>query len=367
MRGNTWLSRRWNDETGVAILDFMFTAEGPAMESLGMFKVVQTYKENTMKAKRVVALAMAFALVLSTLAFAAGNKDQGKEQGIRIAFMVHDLGNPFWANQVKGATEMAKQLGMQLTVIDLRVDAAKEISTWENLITSKVDGIMISCVDEKASMEYCKKAQAAGIKVMAAVHPLAGADGALSNDEYKYGFLAGVEAGKFIKEKLGGQAKFALLAADQTPFVIPRTDGIRDGIRDGILSMAPAAVLVGRQDAFQTETGMAVTESLLQAHPDLAVIGCLNDNGALGAYEAMSAAGKDPSKVCITGTDGVDQALAKIKEGTMFRASVSMAPYESGKLEAEILYKLIKGEAGLNPHQKIVNEAITIANVDKYL
>jgi ribose transport system substrate-binding protein len=333
------------------------------MEDLDMFKVEKMYKENSMKTKRVVALALAFAMILSTLVFAAGNKEQGTEQGIRIAFMVHDLGNPFWANQVKGATEMASKLGMQLTVIDLRVDAAKEISTWENLITSKVDGIMISCVDEKASMEYCKKAQAAGIKVMAAVHPLAGADGSLSNDEYKYGYLAGVEAGRFIKEKLGGKAKFALLAADQTPFVIPRTDGIRDGI----LSMAPAAVLVGRQDAFQTETGMAVTESLLQAHPDLAVIGCLNDNGALGAYEAMSAAGKDPSMVCITGTDGVDQALAKIKEGTMFRASVSMAPFESGKQEAEILYKLIKGEAGLNPHQKIVNEAITIANVDKYL
>lgn len=316
-----------------------------------------------MKAKRIIALAMAFAVVISSLAFAAGKQDSAKEQGVRIAFMVHDLGNPFWANQAKGATEMAAKLGMQLTVIDLHVDAAKEISTWENLITSKVDGIMISCVDEKASMEYCKKAQAAGIKVMAAVHPLAGADGSLSNDEYKYGYLAGVEAGKFIKEKLGGKAKFALLAADQTPFVIPRTDGIRDGI----LSEAPAAVLVGRQDAFQTETGMAVTESLLQAHPDLAVIGCLNDNGALGAYEAMSAAGKNPAMVCITGTDGVDQALAKIKEGTMFRASVSMAPYESGQQEAEILFKLIKGEAGLNPHQKIVNEAITVANVDKYL
>lgn len=316
-----------------------------------------------MKAKRVIALVLTSAVVFSSLAFAAGKQDQAKDQGVRIAFMVHDLGNPFWANQAKGATEMAAKLGMQLTVIDLHVDAAKEISTWENLITSKVDGIMISCVDEKASMEYCKKAQAAGIKVMAAVHPLSGADGSLSNDEYRYGYLAGVEAGKFIKEKLGGKAKFALLAADQTPFVIPRTDGIRDGI----LSEAPAAVLVGRQDAFQTETGMAVTESLLQAHPDLAVIGCLNDNGALGAYEAMSAAGKNPAMVCITGTDGVDQALAKIKEGSMFRASVSMAPYESGQQEAEILYKLIKGEAGLKPHQKIVNEAITVANVDKYL
>ncbi len=316
-----------------------------------------------MKSKRIVAVVLALSLVVVGAVFGSGGKEAASPTNeVRVAFMVHDLGNPFWATQAKGATEMAKALGVQLTVIDLHVDPAKEVSTWENLITSKVDGIMISCVDEKASQEYCKKAQAAGIKVMAAVHPLSGADGSLSNDEYKYGYLAGVEAGKFIKEKLGGSAKFALLAADCTPFVIPRTDGIRDGI----LSQAPNAKCVGRHDAFQTDKGMAVTESLLQAHPDLAVIGCLNDDGALGAYEAMAAAGKNPDTVCITGTDGIAQALAKIKEGSMLRASVSMAPYESGKKEMDILYKMIKNE-NCEPHQKIVNEAITIANVDKYL
>lgn len=315
-----------------------------------------------MRARRMVAVVLVLALTVMSAAFAGGKQEAAGAKGVRVTFMVHDLGNPFWATQAKGATEKAKELGVQITIIDLQVDAAKEISTWENLITSKVDGIMISCVDEKASMEYCKKAQAAGIKVMAAVHPLKGADGSLSNDEFHYGYLAGVEAGKFIKEKLGGTAKFALLAADCTPFVIPRTDGIRDGI----LSQAPKAVCVGRQDAFQTDKGMAVTESLLQAHPDLAVIGCLNDDGALGAYEAMAAAGKDPDMVCITGTDGIAQALAKIKEGSMFRASVSMAPYESGRQEMDILYKLIKGQS-TEPHQKIANEAITVANVGKYL
>ena len=291
--------------------------------------------------------------------FAAAEPDV---EEIRVTFMVHDLGNPFWASQAKGAEDMAKELGVKFTVIDLQVDAAKEVSSWENLITSKVDGIMISCVDELSSQEYCKKAQAEGIKIMAAVHPLSGADGSLSNDEYMYGYMAGVEAGKFITDVLGGEAEFALLAADCTAFVIPRTDGIRDGI----LSEAPNAILVSRQDAYQTDVGMAVIESVLQSHPNLAVIGCLNDNGALGAYEAMAAAGKDPSKVCIVGTDGIDQALDKIKADTMYRASVSMAPYASGMREMEILYKLINGE-NCEAHQKIQNEAITIANVDKYI
>jgi len=319
-------------------------------------------QEVPMKKRTLVRIAAVAMMVLIALPiFCAGVKEAAKDE-VQVTFMVHDLGNPFWATQAKGAAEKAKELGVKLTVIDLQVDAAKEVSTWENLITAKVDGIMISCVDEEASKAYCKKAQDAGIKVMATVHPLPGADGSLANDEYNYGFLAGEVAGRFIKEKLGGRAEFALLANDATPFVIPRTDGIRDGI----LSQAPNAVLVARQDAFQTDTGLAVTESLLQAHPNLAVVGCLNDDGALGAYEAMKAAGKNPDMICITGTDGITQALELIKADSMLRASVSMAPLESGRTEMEILYNLIKG-LPTEAHQKIPNEVITVANVDKYL
>ena len=310
----------------------------------------------------LLTMILALMVLVALPLIAKGTNEAADAEELRFAFMVHDLGNPFWATQAKGASDVAEKLGVKLTIIDLQVDPAKEVNTWENLITGGINGIIISCVDEKASQEYCKKAQAAGIKVMAAVHPLPGADGSLSNDEYQYGYIEGVEAGKFIKEKLGGEAEFALLAADCTPFVIPRTDGIRDGI----LSQAPNAVLVGRQDAYQTDVGMAVTESLLQAHPNLQVIGCLNDNGALGAYEAMTAAGKDPSTTWIGGTDGIDQALKLIKEGGMYKASVSMAPYESGKSEMEVLFKLVKGES-VEPHQKIKNEAITIDNVESFI
>lgn len=318
-----------------------------------------------MKSK-ILSFTLVMMLIVSFALIAGGSQEESRETGktetLRFAFMVHDLGNPFWATQAKGAGDMAAEIGVNLNVIDLQVDPAKEINTWENLITSGIDGIIISCVDEKASQEYCRKAQEAGIKVMAAVHPLPGADGSMANDEYHYGFLEGEVAGKFIKANLGGKAKFALLAADCTPFVIPRTDGIRDGI----LSQAPGAECVARQDAFQTDVGMSVTESLLQAHPDLQVIGCLNDNGALGAYEAMMAAGKDPETTWIGGTDGVDQALKLIKTGGMYKATVSMAPYASGRTEMEVLHKLVKGEPVV-PHQKIKNEAITLENVDNYL
>ncbi len=281
---------------------------------------------------------------------------------VKIGFLVHDLTNPFWNTQASGAKAKAAELGIQLVVVDAQVDPAREVNAWENWITEGVDGIMLSCVDEQTSKNYCKRAQQKGIRVLAAVHPLAGADASLGNDEYKYGFIAGQEAGRWINKNLGGSAEFAILSADVTAFVIPRSDGIRDGV----LSVAPKAKLVARQDAFQTETGMSVTESILQAHPNVKVICGMNDSGAIGAYEAVRAAGKDTKDFFISGTDATIEACKKIKEGGMFKATVDMAPYDSGKREVEMLYNLIKGKK-IEPHQKINNVLVTIANVDKYL
>src|SRR5690554_5857767 len=113
-----------------------------------------------MKKKALMNIVAVVAILMCALpVFSAGQQEAAGDE-IQVTFMVHDLGNPFWATQAKGATDKAKELGVKLTVIDLQVDAAKEISTWENLITAKVDGIMISCVDEEASKAYCQKAQA---------------------------------------------------------------------------------------------------------------------------------------------------------------------------------------------------------------
>ena len=308
----------------------------------------------------VIHLMIALICIATILTF-FGCKSSKKSE-IKVGFLVHDLTNPFWNTQAKGAKEKADELGITLTVLDAQTDPAREINAWENWITEGVDGIMISCVDEEASKAYAKRAQEKGIFVVAAVHPLAGADASLGNDEYKYGFIAGEEAGKWINEKLGGDAEFAILSADVTAFVIPRSDGIRDGV----LSVAPKAKLVARQDAFQTETGMSVTESILQAHPNVKVICGMNDSGALGAYEAVRAAGKDSKDFFISGTDATAEACQKISEGGIFKASVDMAPYDSGKREMEIMYKLIKGEE-VERHQKINNKLVTIDNVGEYL
>ena len=73
-------------------------------------------------------------------------------------------------------------------------------------------------------------------------------------------------------------------------------------------------------------------ENILQANPDVDVLVCVNDAGALGGYEAVMAAGKESDTFYIGGLDATQEALDKIKEGTIYRATVDIQPYETGKL-----------------------------------
>ena len=286
-------------------------------------------------------------------------RDRGKT---KVGFLVLDLTNSYWNTQTKGALAKAKEYDMKLVVIDGQSDPTIEINALENWITQRIDGIIISAIDSKGCEEYVKRAKEEGIPVVAAMHPLEGADAHLRLDEYQFGFKAGTEAGKWIVEKLDGQAEFAILAADDLKHVVDRADGIRDGI----LKMAPDAKLVARQDAYVPDKGMTVTEAILQAHPDIKVIQGINDSGALGAYEAVRAAGKDTPDFYIGGNDATPEALRKIKEGGIYRCSVSIDPFGSGRWEVEMLYNLLN-DIEFEREQFVSMTPVTIDNVDQFL
>lgn len=285
-----------------------------------------------------------------------------QERGMRIGFLVLDLTNPYWNSQAKGALAKAEEYNMKLVVYDGQSDPAREIDALENWITQGIDGIIISAIDSKGCEAYVNRARQKGIPVVAAMHPLEGADARLSLDEYQFGFKAGLEAGKWIAEKLGGEAEFAILAADDLKHIIDRGNGIRDGI----LKMAPKAKLVARQDAYVPDDGMTVTEAILQAHPAIKVIQGINDSGALGAYEAVRAAGKDTPDFYIGGNDATLEGLEKIKAGGIYRCSVSIDPYGSGQREVEMLYNLINN-IEFERTQFVTMTPVTIENVDEFL
>ncbi len=298
---------------------------------------------------------------LGGFAFAAGGRDAAGPKKIKIGMSVLELANPFFVSLTNAAKEAAAEYGVELTINDPKQKVEAQVAALETFIASGMDAIIVTSIDPAALNPVVKKARAQGIKVVVHTTKLDEYDAWVAADEYDMGMTLGLQAGEWIRDKLGGRAEVGILNYDIIPQVINRKKGIIDGIK----KHAPAAVVVGDQTAGSPPDGMRAAENFLQANPKIKVICGINDGGALGAYEAVKAAGLATDDFFIGGIDAVPEAIAKIKEGSIYRATVDQAPQIAGRTCVELAVKAVKGEPFQRDYlQKLV--PVNKTNIQSY-
>lgn len=312
--------------------------------------------------KLAVVLLIAAALVVSAAsAFAGGQQDGGDDQ-LKIVYSQIDLVNPFFIARLEGAKAKCAELGIKLIVDDSQCNVAKQVSSIENYISQGVDGIVMITVDTAAMTDVVAQAVDAGIPVISVITLVEGSSAQCILDEYDFGYQAGLNAGEWVAEELGGTADCAILGYPD----MPQNKYRIDGMRDGLLELAPNANVVSdNQSANNTENGMKCTEILLQANRDLEVIICHSDAVALGAYEAVLAADRDSDRFFIGGIDATPPGLEAMQEKGIFRATVDMMPYAEAAHDIEMMVDLINGK-DVEDHN-ISFERVTWKNLDEYL
>lgn len=105
-------------------------------------------------------------------------------------------------------------------------------------------------------------------------------------------------------------------------------------------------------------------ETIMQANPDIDAVFCGNDAMALGAYQAVLAAGK-ADKVKIFGFDGSDDAINGIAEGKI-AATVMQFPVLMARTSADLADEYIKGKRDFSTKTPVEVVLITSENVSKY-
>jgi ribose transport system substrate-binding protein len=265
----------------------------------------------------------------------------------RVALVLKTLNSPFFIDMQKGATAAADKLGLDLVVqaAEREVDVEKQMQIVENLIQTGVKVLLITPSGSREIVPVLAKANAAGIPVVVVdtrLDPAAATAASvkiasfIGSDNYEGGRVAGTELARVTS----GKAKVAILEG------IPghetgdsRMRGFKDATRD-----SPGIKVVASQTAnWERDQGFTVFQNMLQAHPEIDALFACNDMMALGALEAIAAAGKT-GKIQVVGFDAVDDARKAIQAGTMV-ASVAQFPADMGRLAAETAAKLIKGEA----------------------
>ncbi|HHW00886.1 MAG TPA: sugar ABC transporter substrate-binding protein [Clostridiaceae bacterium] len=270
--------------------------------------------------------------------------------------------NPLYMFLVDGCQKIADEEGVTLITTDVKMDASLQISALENLIAQKVDTIIVDPVDAQAISSKIKEAMDKGIKIVSLSGKTDAYDSYLTIDHKKVGYVEGQMAAKWINEKLGGKAEVGILNYRLGSVLINREDGMREALE----AECPGAQIVAVGQADNPTDGMKVTENFLQAHPNIKVILCVNDAGALGAVEAVKASGKASDDFAVFGADSAPEALAKIKEGSVLRGTVYIYPEELPGIIMDTSIKLSKGET---VDKEIVGRvgAVTQENFDEII
>jgi ABC-type sugar transport system substrate-binding protein len=232
----------------------------------------------------------------------------------------------------------ADELGIALTIHDGKSDPASQVSAIENFVVQQMDAILVSPIDPQALEPLVEQVHAADIPMVSVAQGVPGSDAFLGLDEREYGLSIGRIAGQYIVDNMGGQAEVAILTYPELAPVILRGEGIRDGI----LEIAPEAVVVAEQSAATPETGAAAIEAIMQAHPNVRVVAGINDAGVLGAYEALAGMGVPTEEFALFGLDATPEALARMREGGMYKATVDIAPFEAGKAAIDLAVQVIE-------------------------
>lgn len=257
-----------------------------------------------------------------------------RAQEYKIGLAISTTNNPFFVDLRDGVIEAAEKLGGTVQVVDAQDDASAQLNGMDDLITQGVDIILVNPVDSDAIVPAVEQANEAGIPVITIDRLSNG--GEVVTQVASNNVEGGEMAAKFIIEKVGEGAKVIQLeGVPGASATNERGEGFNNIAKDKL-------DIVATQSAnFNRAEGLTVTENLLQANPDIKAIFAQNDEMALGAVEALKAAGMED--VIVVGFDGNEDGLKAVEAGEM-AATIAQQPKEMGKIAVQAAYDFLDGK-----------------------
>ena len=276
------------------------------------------------------------AALLATIAVFAAPA-AGRAEDITIGVSLAQDDNPLYIAMLKGIRARADELGWKVLTVSANEDKQKQINGVQDLVARGVKGILISPIDATGVNGAYDAAAAAHIPIISVARGSASPNQTLHVAMDEKG--VGRDIGAWTVKALGGKGKVAFLGG---PAGAPTFRNLWDGYSEAI-AKSPGIEVVFRNDGPLTrERGVKQAEDVMVAHPDIAAIYCANDDLALGAQQAVTAAGKK-GKILVTGMNGVPPALRAVKDGGL-SMTVELNPVLWGRLGVDVLAGYLKGE-----------------------
>ena len=293
------------------------------------------------KASRFVAVSLILCMVAVVSGCASGTSDQPTDQPPAatmdekpvVALIMKSLANEFFKTMQEGAEAYAAERGdleLKSWGIDNETDVEGQIALVEDAVAQKVDAIVIAMIDPQAILPKLKEAVDAGITVITidvrpdeATMEELGLDLPFIGPDNREGAKL---AGDVLGEELGDGGKVFIVEGNPG---VPNAEARKQGFMDSIDEYG-LELLASETAHWETEEALSLVSDLITAHPDVNGIMCANDSMALGAVQAVEAAGRT-GDILVVGFDNISAAQELMREGKLLATVDQFADKQAAK------------------------------------
>jgi ribose transport system substrate-binding protein len=269
-----------------------------------------------MKSRLVTTLPMILLAVMVALGGFATNVGRSVAQDEKLTFgvVVNNADHPSITAMNQGMQDEAAIYGVELVILDPAFDPQKQVSMIDNLIAQGVDALLVNAVDPAAVVPSLKKASEAGIPVI-----MNNADTNEEGHQYTETFVTtdtygqGRAVGEAIKAVMEPNSKMAIISGK------PGQSGVAERIQGAKDALEGTGIeFIAEQPAeWSKDKALTVMQDFLTRYPDLNGVYALDDPMALGALQAIKAAGRDDLLGKVFGVNGNKEACDAIANGEM--------------------------------------------------
>lgn len=274
----------------------------------------------------------------------------------RFSIVLKTLNSEYWGKVSDGVKDAAAEFGVEYNLLGASDESniTDHVNKLESELTNQDTQVLITALLQES--ETATLAQYPDV-------PIIFLD---SDADYpaKKAFIgtgnvsAGIMGGEYIGAKLQPSDKVLLVGGQSGEATTEqRLEGYRTGLENkGITDIE---VTYGGNVA---NTAMPYVEDALSRIPDLKAILLINDDMAMGALQALKAAGRED--VLVLGFDATTAALEAIASGSM-TASIAQQPYLMGYQAIEQAVKVANGEE-IEVNQIVPVTVVDADNVTEY-
>jgi galactofuranose transport system substrate-binding protein len=237
----------------------------------------------------------------------------------------------------------ATKRGIDLKFSDAQQKHENQIKAIKSFIAQGVQAIVLAPVDETGWEPVLKEAKAAKIPVVLVDRGIKVSDDSLYATLIASDFIKeGQRAGEWLAKKTGGKCNIVeLQGSPGASATIDRQKGFAE-----TLKKYPGMKIIKSQTGeFTRAKGKEVMEAFLKSEgKNIQAVYAHNDDMALGAIQAIEAAGMKPGKdIIVVSVDGIRDALTAITQGKL-NCTVECNPL-LGPMAFDAVQKLVKGES----------------------